>query len=252
VAPQFFALRFFDCLSLNVSLRSHPRRPSSSANAAEQHSLDSGWRRSCTASGPQPHSSLGSTGQRPTPPHYSHDLVHGPGVGPGLSPQLLPPTCSRRVCSVGMGSFCCVASLPRCPGPCWSPVFRSAICDCLSLKTDISFLAALCIPAPAGLQLFALRFVTGYFLPLLRGVFATVSRPLLACCFFVLRFVNVCQQKNSRSFKHFNFQFFPFIFPVSRVRIKCMHRKIRVQNQPTESDRSQKYAPLYFQMTVQE
>jgi hypothetical protein len=46
-----------------------PRRPSSSANAAEQRSLDSGWRRSCAAAGPQLHGSLGSTGQRPMPPH---------------------------------------------------------------------------------------------------------------------------------------------------------------------------------------
>jgi len=62
----------------------------------------------------------------------------GPVWGRGLWPQLLPPTCSRRVCSVGMGPFCYVASLPRSPGPCWSPVFRFAICDGLSLKTDIS------------------------------------------------------------------------------------------------------------------
>jgi len=82
-----------------------PRRPSSSANAAEQRSLDSGWRRSCTASGPPLHGSLGSTGQRPTPPHYSLDPVHGPGVGLGLWPQFLLPTCSRRACSVGPGFF---------------------------------------------------------------------------------------------------------------------------------------------------
>jgi hypothetical protein len=77
-----------------------------SANAAERHLLDSGWRRSCAASGPQLHGSLRRTGQRHTPPHYSLDLVHGPGVGPGLWPRLLPPTCLRRVCSVGMGLFC--------------------------------------------------------------------------------------------------------------------------------------------------
>ena len=64
-----------------------------------------GWRRSCTASGPQLHGSLGSTGQRPTPPHYSLDPVHGPGVGLGLWPQFPPPTCSRRACSVGTGFF---------------------------------------------------------------------------------------------------------------------------------------------------
>jgi hypothetical protein len=38
----------------------------------------------CTASGHQLHSSLGSTGQRLTPPPYSLDLMHGPVVWPGL------------------------------------------------------------------------------------------------------------------------------------------------------------------------
>jgi hypothetical protein len=46
----------------------------------------------CTASGPQLHGSLGSTGLRPMPPHYYRDLAHGPGVGSGLLPQLPPPT----------------------------------------------------------------------------------------------------------------------------------------------------------------
>ena len=79
-----------------------------------REALDSGWRRSCTASGPQLHGLLGSTGQRPTPPHYSLDPVHGPGVGLGLWPQFPLPTCSRRACSVGAGFFssrgvfCCV------------------------------------------------------------------------------------------------------------------------------------------------
>ena len=35
------------------------------------------WRLSCTASGPQLHGSLGSTGLRPMPPHCSRDLEHG-------------------------------------------------------------------------------------------------------------------------------------------------------------------------------
>jgi len=72
--------------------------------------------------------------------------VHGPSVWPGLWPQLLPPTCSRRVCSVGMGPFCHVASLPRCPGPCWSPVFRSVNCDCLSLNGYFSLISLRCEP----------------------------------------------------------------------------------------------------------
>jgi hypothetical protein len=88
-------------LLVRASGRCHLR----SANATEHRSLDSGWRRSCTASGPQLHCSLGSTGQSSTPPHYSLDPVHGPGVGPGLWPQFLPPTCSRRECSVGTGFF---------------------------------------------------------------------------------------------------------------------------------------------------
>jgi hypothetical protein len=45
--------------------------------------------------GPQLHGSLGSTGLRPMPPHYSRDLEHGLGAGSGLLPWLAPPTCSR-------------------------------------------------------------------------------------------------------------------------------------------------------------
>ena len=147
-------------------------------------------RRSCTASsGPQLHGSLGSTGQRPTLPHYSLDPVHGPGVGLRLRPQLLPPACPRRACSVGLGFFRSVAFLPRSPGPCWSPVFRSAIFDCSSLNvsflsfgtslslnyTDVSARVARVVsawdffvpwrtcrvlPAPVAPQFFALQFVT--------------------------------------------------------------------------------------------
>jgi hypothetical protein len=68
----------------------------------------------------------------PMPPHYSRDLEHGPGAGSGLLPQLPPPTCSRPVSGVGLGLFV-MASLVRSPGPCSPTVFRSAICDCLSI-----------------------------------------------------------------------------------------------------------------------
>jgi hypothetical protein len=70
------------------------------------------------------------------------DLAHGPGVGSGLWPQLQPPTCSRRVRSVGLGPFCHVASLPRSPGPCWSVGFCSAISDCLSLNASFTLTTA--------------------------------------------------------------------------------------------------------------
>jgi hypothetical protein len=89
-------------------LRRNQRRPFRSASEVEfqffektvifrfdpvctaQRSLDSGWTLSCTASGPQLHGSLRSTGLRPMPPHYSRDLEHGPGAGSGLLPRLPP------------------------------------------------------------------------------------------------------------------------------------------------------------------
>jgi hypothetical protein len=49
---------------------------------------DSGWKLSCTASGPQLHGPQRSTGLRPIPPHYSRDLALGPGAGSGLLPRL--------------------------------------------------------------------------------------------------------------------------------------------------------------------
>jgi hypothetical protein len=58
-----------------------------------------------TASGPQLHGSLGSTGLRHMPPHYSLDLEHGPGAGSGLLPRLPTPACSRPVTGVGLGLF---------------------------------------------------------------------------------------------------------------------------------------------------
>jgi hypothetical protein len=73
------------------------------------------------------------------PPHYYRDLAHGPGVGLGLLPRLPQPTCSRPVSGVGLGPFCYAASLLQSPGPCSSPVFRSAICDCLSLNVPFFF-----------------------------------------------------------------------------------------------------------------
>ena len=66
-------------------------------------SLDSGWELSCTASGPHLQGSLGSTGPRPMPPHYSRDLGPGPVVGSGLLPRFPPPACSRPVRGVDLG-----------------------------------------------------------------------------------------------------------------------------------------------------
>ena len=74
------------------------------------------------------------------PPHYYRDPAHGPGMGSGLLPRLPPPTCSRPVSGVGLGPFCYAASLLQSPGPCSPPVFRSAICDCLSLNVSFSSL----------------------------------------------------------------------------------------------------------------
>ena len=90
-----------------------PLTPEQLASAAALRSLDSGWNLSCIASGPQPQGSLGSTGLRPTPSHYSRDLEHGPGAGSGFLPWLPPPTCSRPVSGVDLGLF--VLRLPSDP-----------------------------------------------------------------------------------------------------------------------------------------
>ena len=116
---------------------------SNSASAAAQRSLGSGWTLSCTASGPQLHGSLGSTGLRPMPPYYSRDLEHGPGVGLGLLPWLLPPTCSRPVSGLGLGLF--VMRLPCCglPAPARQLFFglrSTTVCH----ETDASLIS--CLP----------------------------------------------------------------------------------------------------------
>jgi hypothetical protein len=92
-------------------------------------------------------SSLLPPGLSYMPPHYSRDLVHGPGAGSGLLPRLPPPTCSRPVSGVGLGPFCYAAFLLRSPGPCSPTVFRSATCDCLSIKGCLS-LQKFSIPRP--------------------------------------------------------------------------------------------------------
>jgi hypothetical protein len=97
--------------------------------------LDSGWRPSCTVSGPQLHSSLGSTGLRPMLPRYYRDLAHGPGVGSGQKPRLPPPTCLRPISGVGgPGTFLFCGSLAVVSRPVLAHCFRSAICDCLSIN----------------------------------------------------------------------------------------------------------------------
>jgi hypothetical protein len=96
---------------------------SSSANAAELRSLDFGWRRSCTASGPPLRGSLGSTGQL------------------RLRPWLLPPACPRRACRVGFGLLCLEAFLPRFfLAPVAPQFFALRFLDCLSL--NVLFLLA--------------------------------------------------------------------------------------------------------------
>ena len=65
---------------------------------------------------------------------------HGPGVGLGFLPRLPPPSCARPVSGVGLGLSYYPASLLWSPGPRPSPVFRSAVCDCLSLNVSISLL----------------------------------------------------------------------------------------------------------------
>jgi len=90
--------------------------------AAALRFLDSGWKLSCTTSGPQLKGSLGSTGLRPMPPDCSQDLGHGPGAGSGLLPRLPPPTCSRPDSGVGLGLLY-VGFSPRSPGACSSLFF---------------------------------------------------------------------------------------------------------------------------------
>ena len=108
-----------------------PLTPEHSASSAALLSLDSGWRPSCTASGPQLHGSLGSTGLRPMPPHYSRDFGHGPGAGSGLLPRLPPPTCSRPVSGVSLGLLLLVF---------FTAVSRPLLAHCFSL-CDLRLLA---------------------------------------------------------------------------------------------------------------
>jgi len=98
----------------------------SSASTASQSS-DTPWAPTTTANdgGAAVQPSLGSTGQRH--PHYSLEPVHGPGVGLGLWPQFLPPTCPRRACSVGLGFFRYVAFLAAFSRPLLVPCF--SLCD---------------------------------------------------------------------------------------------------------------------------
>ena len=84
-----------------------------------QQMLVPGWRLSCTASGPQLHGSLGSTGLRPMTLQYSQDLEHGPGAGSRLLPWLPLLICSLPVSGVGLGLF--VMRLPCCGFPSLHP-----------------------------------------------------------------------------------------------------------------------------------
>jgi hypothetical protein len=110
-----------------------------------------------TASGPQLHGSMGSTGLRPMPPHYYRDFAHGPGVGLGLLPRLPPPTCSRPVSGVGLGPV--VMRLPCCglPAPTrhqlngsfsQSDFFSSERCE--SVQAERRALRASCIMTHFG------------------------------------------------------------------------------------------------------
>ena len=53
-------------------------------------------------------------------------------------PRLPPPPCARPASGVGLGPSCYPASLLWSPGPRPSPVFLSALCDCLSLNVSVS------------------------------------------------------------------------------------------------------------------
>ena len=68
----------------------------------------------------------------------ARELSYGPGVGLGFLPRLPPPTCARPVSGVGLGLSYYPASLLWSPGPRPSPVFRSAVCNCLSLNVSVS------------------------------------------------------------------------------------------------------------------
>ena len=59
-------------------------------------------------------------------------------------PRLPPPTCARPVSDVGLGPSYYTASLLWSTGPRPSPVFRSAICDCLSLNVSIPHFVIVC------------------------------------------------------------------------------------------------------------
>ena len=67
------------------------------------------------------------------PLHYTHRMA-----GVVEADMQKPPTCARSVSGVGLGPSYYTASLLWSPGPRPSPVFRSAICDCLSLNVSVS------------------------------------------------------------------------------------------------------------------
>jgi hypothetical protein len=60
-----------------------------------------------------------------------------------MAPRQITPAFKNGL-PVWPGTFCYAASLLRSPGPYSPPVFRSAICDCLSL--NVSILSLSCLP----------------------------------------------------------------------------------------------------------
>jgi hypothetical protein len=65
-------------------------------------------------------------------------------------PRLPPPSCARPVSGVGLGPSYYPASLLWSPGPRPSPVFRSAVCDCLSLNVSLSLFSPVPVRGRGG------------------------------------------------------------------------------------------------------
>ena len=84
---------------------------------------------------------------------------------------------ARPVSGVGLGLSCSPASLLWSPGPRPSPVFRSAVCDCLSLNVSVSLFIQHSLSLSLFFSFFLSLCVAGLGPRLLPGFTAVVSRP---------------------------------------------------------------------------